>query len=66
MEIDITAFFENADPFEFSHSRAEGGANAGPQTWANAKEEAQYLQGRQRQNLLFTLTLKETPNALPA
>ena len=41
MEIDITAFFENADPFEFSHSRAEGGANAGPQTWANAKEEAQ-------------------------
>ena len=37
MEIDITAFFENADPFEFSHSRA----NAGPQTWANAKEEAQ-------------------------
>lgn len=41
MEIDITTFFENADPFEFSHSRAEGGANAGPQTWANAKEEAQ-------------------------
>ena len=41
MEIDVTAFFENADPFEFSHSRAEGGANAGPQTWANAKEEAQ-------------------------
>ena len=24
MEIDVTAFFENADPFEFSHSRAEG------------------------------------------
>ena len=23
MEIDVTAFFENAGPFEFSHSRAE-------------------------------------------
>lgn len=39
MEIDITSFFENADPFEFSHSRAEGGPDAGPNTWNAAKRE---------------------------
>jgi hypothetical protein len=39
MEIDITSFFESADPFEFSASRAERGQNAGPETWANAKRE---------------------------
>lgn len=39
MEIDITSFFENADPFEFSHSRAEGGPNAGPETWQAALRE---------------------------
>lgn len=39
MEIDITRFFESADPFEFSASRAERGQNAGPETWANAKQE---------------------------
>ena len=33
MEIDITSFFENAEPFEFSHSIAEGGRTAGPDTW---------------------------------
>lgn len=37
MEINITEFFTNADPFEFSASRAERGQNAGPETWANAK-----------------------------
>ena len=40
MEIDITSFFENADPFEFSHSVAEGGPNAGPETWRAALREA--------------------------
>lgn len=39
MEIDITSFFESADPFEFSASHAERGQNAGPETWANAKRE---------------------------
>lgn len=39
MEIDITTFFENADPFEFSRSCAEGGQNAGPETWAAALRE---------------------------
>ena len=40
MEIDITDFFENAEPFEFSASRAERGENAGPETWQNALHEA--------------------------
>ncbi len=40
MEIDITRFFNEADPSEFSASRAERGQNAGPKTWANAKTEA--------------------------
>lgn len=40
MEIDITAFVANSDPFEFSASRAERGQNAGPETWMNAKSEA--------------------------
>ena len=40
MEIDITSFFENVDPFEFSHSIAEGGPNAGPNTWRAALREA--------------------------
>lgn len=40
MELDITDFFTTAEPFEFSASMAERGANAGPQTWANAKREA--------------------------
>jgi hypothetical protein len=39
MEIDITSFFENADPFEFSHSIAEDGPNAGPETWQAALKE---------------------------
>ena len=39
MEIDITTFFETADPFEFSGSVAERGQNAGRETWNNAKEE---------------------------
>ena len=39
MEIDITDFFNEADAFEFSASRMERGENAGPETWANAKEE---------------------------
>lgn len=39
MEIDITSFVTNADPFDFSASRAERGQNAGLETWANATAE---------------------------
>ena len=37
MEINITQFVTNADPFEFSASEAERGPNAGRDTWNNAK-----------------------------
>jgi hypothetical protein len=40
MEIDITTLATESDPFEFSASIAERGQNAGPETWANAKDEA--------------------------
>jgi hypothetical protein len=40
MEIKITRFFENAEAFDFSASRAERGQNAGPETWRNAMTEA--------------------------
>jgi len=39
MEINITRFFKEAEPFEFSASIAERGPNAGPETWANAVRE---------------------------
>ena len=39
MEIDISSFFAGADAFEFSHSRMEGGENAGRNTWDAAKRE---------------------------
>jgi hypothetical protein len=39
-EINITRFFADEDHFEYSASRAERGQNAGPETWANAKERA--------------------------
>jgi hypothetical protein len=39
MEIDITRFFNDAEPFDFSSSVAERGQNAGKETWANAKRE---------------------------
>jgi hypothetical protein len=39
MELDITDFVTNAEPYEFSASVAERGPNAGPQTWANAVTE---------------------------
>jgi hypothetical protein len=41
MEIDITDFFETAEPWEFSHSCAESGPNAGPNTWAAALRQAE-------------------------
>lgn len=41
MELDITAFVAEAEPFNFSASMAEMGQNAGRITWANAKEEAE-------------------------
>jgi hypothetical protein len=40
MEIDITSFFENAEPWKFSHSIAEGGPSAGSDTWRTALSEA--------------------------
>ena len=39
MEIDITRFFEEAKPFNFSRSVAEAGKDAGPTSWKNALEE---------------------------
>lgn len=39
-EINITRLIVDADPFAFSHSIAEGGKNAGPDTWAAANAEA--------------------------
>ncbi len=41
MEIDITRFFYNAEPFNFSGSRLERGNNAAQETWDNALEEAE-------------------------
>lgn len=41
MEIDITEFFNSAEPFEFSASVAERGKNAGPEAWANALAEGE-------------------------
>jgi hypothetical protein len=38
MELNITRFFEEAEPFNYSASIAERGANAGRETWANALE----------------------------
>lgn len=40
MEIDITAFVRNAEPSDFSASRAELGNDAGKITWNNAVREA--------------------------
>lgn len=38
MELDITAFFNVANPIEYSASVAEIGNNAGSITWGNARE----------------------------
>lgn len=40
MEINITRFFVDDDHAEYSGSIMERGLNAGPETWANAKERA--------------------------
>jgi hypothetical protein len=40
VEIDITNFARDADPYEFSASVAELGKDAGKITWNNSKEEA--------------------------
>lgn len=40
MYVDVTDLVETGEMFEFSASRMERGNNAGPETWANAKEEA--------------------------
>jgi hypothetical protein len=40
MEIDITTFFKNAAPMDYSASVAEIGANAGTDTWNAAKDDA--------------------------
>lgn len=39
--IDVTRLINDRDPFDFSASIAERGANAGPETWSNAVTEAQ-------------------------
>jgi hypothetical protein len=39
MEIDITRFFNESEPFEYSASIAERGVNAGRDTWNNARDE---------------------------
>lgn len=41
MEINITRFVQNEDPFPYSHSQHEGGPLAGPNTWNNALREAE-------------------------
>lgn len=43
MEINITSFVNDEDPFDYSASRAERGDNAGPETWNNAKNQAPLL-----------------------
>lgn len=40
MEIDITPYFQTAAPRDYSASVAEIGANAGPNTWRAACEDA--------------------------
>ena len=41
MEIDITDFFNGAEPSDFFASRMEKGDNAGAETWAAAKKEGE-------------------------
>lgn len=41
MEINITKFFNESSPFDYSASRAELGQNAGLITWNHAKEDSQ-------------------------
>lgn len=41
MDIDITQFFTDADPFDFARSIAETGESAGPDSWNNAMAEAE-------------------------
>ena len=40
MQINITKFYDEAAPMDYSASVAEIGNNAGPQTWQAAKEDA--------------------------
>lgn len=40
MEINITRFFKEAEPMNYSASVAECGDNAGPMTWNNANKAA--------------------------
>lgn len=40
MEIDITTFVLNADPFQYSGNKLEHGQDAGRITWNNAKAHA--------------------------
>lgn len=40
MELDITDFFNNAAPMDYSASVAEIGRNAGPDTWRAANEDS--------------------------
>ena len=40
MEINITSFMQNEDPYEYSASRFERGDNAARDTWNNAMDQA--------------------------
>lgn len=43
LELDVSCLLNDVDPFDLSHSIAEGGQNAGAETWANAKTAAPVL-----------------------
>src|SRR5882762_4184994 len=43
MEINITSFVQNEDPFDYSASKAERGENADRDTWNNAKNAPMLL-----------------------
>lgn len=42
MEIDITSFVTDEEPFDYSASITERGKNAGTETWSNAIVQAQH------------------------
>lgn len=54
MEIDITNFVQNEEPYLYASSRAEWGDNVGPMTWANAVRQGAHA------------PLLQTPEALEA
>ncbi len=59
MEIEITSLLET-DMFPFSHSRAEGGDNAGPETWNAALNGPRPLLTTPEQFKAFRAHMKDT------